>query len=338
MQDQPSGISDASRPAINIVSRLNGVGLDRDVRLLQDACASYANSCVRSRRSPHPMVDWFSRTILRSNHQLGSLNLLVERIPAAWLCASPNLLLPNQERFPRRHVSRLRRIATVLCKTRHAEEIFRQHTPNVQYLGFTSCDRLNPSLSPDYRKFLHLAGRSTLKGTQTVLDLWGANPDWPTLTLIQHPENAPTIVPDNVNLISRYLTDEELVTIQNQHGIHLCPSKSEGWGHYIAEAMSVRAVVVTTDAPPMNELVGHGRGVLVPVCASKPRKLGFSFDVDPAQLQTTIEDLQHESVEALRSIGVAAREWFLENDRQFKVRLQQAINPLRASISGANPP
>jgi glycosyltransferase involved in cell wall biosynthesis len=195
-----------------------------------------------------------------------------------------HFLIPNQERFPTRHLGRLKRIDQILCKSRHAEEIFSKHHPVVKYIGFTSEDR-GTGDQPDYSRFFHLAGKSTRKNTSLLLDLWSRHPEWPRLTIVQHPDNAPAAVPGNVDLVSRYLPDGELRKLQNACGIHLCPSLSEGWGHYIVEAMSCRAVTVVTDAPPMNELVDSSRGIVVPFHRSEPRHLGQNFHADPARLE-----------------------------------------------------
>jgi hypothetical protein len=44
----------------------------------------------------------------------------------------------------------------------------------------------------------------------------------------------------------------------------MCPSAMEGWGQYIDEGRRTKSVVLTLDAPPMNELIDVKSGVLVP--------------------------------------------------------------------------
>ena len=56
--------------------------------------------------------------------------------------------------------------------------------------------------------------------------------------------------------------------LQSVAEVHMCPSLIEGWGQYIDEGRRAKAVVLTLDAPPMNELItdksnGFSTGVLV---------------------------------------------------------------------------
>lgn len=60
------------------------------------------------------------------------------------------------------------------------------------------------------------------------------------------------------------LSDAEIATLGAEAGVHACPSATEGWGQYIDEGRRAGAVVLTLDAPPMNELVTAASGVLVP--------------------------------------------------------------------------
>jgi glycosyltransferase involved in cell wall biosynthesis len=319
MTGAPTRISPPMKRAI-ILGRINGVGLDRDAAMLAEAMAARG---IDTHCPP-----WKNPLAALSGRSTADAAIHLERVaPAWWRFKAPlHFLIPNQERFPKRLLGKLRRIDSVLCKSRHAAEIFSEFHPRVRFIGFTSPDRLLADSQPDFHRFLHLAGRSTLKNTELLLALWSRHPEWPTLTLVQHPENAPSQVPPNVNLISRYLPDDELRALQNTCGIHLCPSLSEGWGHYIVEAMSCRALVLTTDAPPMNEIVSPERGLLVPVVRKEPRHLGWNFHVDPNALEAVIESALAMPESEKLALGVAARRWFEENQREFSARLAEAMD------------
>jgi len=303
-----------------ILGKRNGVGLDRDSELLSEVL-NESGVLVKVPRLKN-IFDGLSR------EYVAEAAFHLERVAPGWWRhkARRHILIPNQERYPKRLIGCLERMDEIWCKSRHAEEVFSQLHRRVIYVGFTSKDRLISGVEPDFGRFFHLAGKSTMKNTGLLLELWKLHPEWPELTLVQHPSNAPKQVPGNVNLISRYLDDDELRRLQNTHGIHLCPSLSEGWGHYIAEALSCRALVVTTDAPPMNELVSPDRGVLVPFSSSGPRHLGTVFHARPADLEAAIGELLEMSTDETRHLGESARAWFEENHRNFKARVLSTIS------------
>lgn len=315
---------------INIIARKNGVGIDRDVHLIEEALQETASVHWTDYRQVDSVWMNFVRRFrdreIRSNTML---HLLAERVPKHCSQLSGVVaLIPNQERFPRRHLGRLRSVDHVLCKSQHAVDVFSKHASKVSYIGFTSEDRDDPEIAADYDRFFHLAGKSTLKGTSVLLDLWSRNPQWPKLTIVQSAANAPKETPANVRLISEYLHDSRLRELQNQHGIHLCPSLSEGWGHYIVEAMSCGAVVVTTDGPPMNELVREDRGILVPYNHAESRHLGMNWHVDPSGLSDAIESILAMPDAQKERLGKNAAEWFQDNDAAFRQRFRQLVAEL----------
>jgi len=309
---------------INIIARSNGVGLDSDALLLNKALtkAGYKVTFSHCR----------SRSILQklfSKKTIYDINIYLERVFPNWLNTAPvNILIPNQERFPKRHIDRLKHIDSVFCKSKHAQEIFNKLGANSHFISFTSKDINLNDRNPDYSKFFHLAGSSTLKGTETILRLWENHPEWPNLTLLQHQHNAPDKVPNNVTLITEHLSEPELYHLANTKGIHLCTSLSEGWGHYIVEAMSSHALVITTDAPPMNELITPDRGITVAVSHSEPRHLGTNFFIDEQQLEKVIDNVIKMPDRDKSIIGQKARDWYQNNDVLFQNNIVEALKAI----------
>lgn len=285
-----------------IIVKDNSYGLTRDARLLANELdrAGLSSSIVGiGERGP------LGRMVGR---RIANIAVHIERAFPNWRrAANRHYLIPNQERFPRRHLGRLGWIDRVLAKTHHAEAIFRDRGVPTEYLGFVSEDRRMATAERDWTSFFHLAGANTLKGTEDILALWRAHPEWPELVLVQKAKLAPDSVPANVRLIARYVDDAELMQLQNRYGVHLCPSRSEGWGHHIVEAMSCGALVLTTDAPPMNELVTPDTGVPVPFARTEPRHLGTSYFVDIHALEGAIERVMAMADQDKRTLGDAAR-------------------------------
>ena len=78
----------------------------------------------------------------------------------------------------------------------------------------------------------------------------------------------------------------------------------------------------------MNELVEEGRGVLVGYDRQAPQSAGTNFYVSEAKLAEAMTRIFAMSPQERKDIGDAAREWFLENDRQFRERFWEVLQGL----------
>ena len=134
---------------------------------------------------------------------------------------------------------------------------------------------------------------------------------------MQHKDrSAPPPAAPNIEARVGYLSDQEICRLQNESLFHLCLSLTEGWGHYIVEAMGVGAVTITVDARPMNELVGADRGVLVPYRATGTQRLATTYQFDEAGLEAAIERTIAMSDEECAQLGARARAWFVDNKQR----------------------
>jgi hypothetical protein len=322
---------------VNLVAADNGAGLTRDMNLLAGALAEAGMDVTITALRRGKLRKWFRPYFVRAGNLLRRmlglkapfrLNLMQEHIRAEYLpWAEVNVLVPNPEYLLQSDIDLLQRVDCVFVKTRHAEEILDRLGGRTEYIGFTSEDRSDARV-PRKRAFLHVAGKSGNKGTQSVLDAWRKHPHWPPLTIVQRsrraPQNEP--VPANVTLLTRYLADDVLKELQNSHRFHLCPSRTEGFGHYLLEALGVGAVTLATDGAPMNELVTPERGILIPVASTGRQAAATTWLVDAAGIADAVERALALDDEQCEELGEAAREFFLENDSKFHDRIVAAVN------------
>jgi len=320
--------------AFNILARATP-GLSADAAVISAALAAQGHGAdiYRSRSRNLDLRAW--RLILEAKRLLPgasapAANIFVERIWPDWLpLAGRNFLVPNQEWCRPADIARLGTVDAILCKTRYAEDIFRRRGLPTAYIGFTSQDRWRDGAEKDHSQFLHMAGRSTQKGTSALIKVWRAHPEWPALTVVTSvPHLARECRAENIRSITRPLAKEDLVALQNRCGVHLCPSEAEGFGHYIGEAMSCGAIVITTDAPPMNELVTPQRGLLAAYKETEPQSLGTNFYVDGSALEAAVERTLRLTTAERANMSRAAREWFLTNKREFESRLPRVVASL----------
>jgi hypothetical protein len=330
---------------VRLIGKANGVGLSRDIELL--AAALRACGCEvqelpcdrRERRRRRSRITQLTARLRRSRPSAAraecDVNIMLEHVWPQFLHQGLlNVLVPNPEWFDRRDAALLRRFDRVWAKTVLTEQIFSARGCHTLRIGFDSEDRMAAAVERQPR-FLHLAGRSELKGTTRLLEQWQQHPEWPLLTVIQDAAavtSALETTAGNVVLETRFLDDAVLRRLQNSHRFHLCLSEAEGWGHYIAEAMSVAAVTLTCDAAPMNELVTLERGVLLAARPAQMHNLSRVALFEPAALEAAVALMSAMPAARLDALGNAARRWFLDNKRDFPGRVQRAVCDLDGEL------
>jgi glycosyltransferase involved in cell wall biosynthesis len=274
--------------------------------------------------------------------RLYDLNVFIEHCgPQSYLDqylreASLNVFMPNAEWFLPDWLPCLDFADAIWAKTADAERIFGQLCP--QKVAFTSFSSRDHFVSgPKRPLFFHGPGFSDLKGTETVIRLWeeeGAQ--FPPLhfyfseMLVASKMANLFTQPHIVKRMGRW-APPEYASIQSQYWFHLCPSGYEGFGHYIHEAKSTGAVVITTDAPPMNEFVTPDFGILIPPAKLTPLNLALVADVDPSMLGRLLRQYALpllSDLSRLEEMGRRARLSYLGQDAAFRRRLPQIVTGL----------
>ncbi|GLD98362.1 hypothetical protein PINS_up007059 [Pythium insidiosum] len=121
--------------------------------------------------------------------------------------------------------------------------------------------------------FTHVAGGSVHKGSSRVLDCWFSRPDFPPLYVYMSDSlyngmykgyHARVEAAENVHMQGKQLDAQAFSKAMAAASFFLCASTMEGYGHYINQARAAGGLIISTDVPPMNELVTPSSGVLIP--------------------------------------------------------------------------
>lgn len=290
---------------VNIVTSLNGVGLERDGRLIQELTGGKISNFLTKQRHPGRF----------------KLTIFLEVIDYKYLRQSDvNVLIPNPEWFSPNWLGYKNRITAVLCKTKEAVGIFDDLDFKTHYIGFTSQDRYLPTEKK--REFLHIAGQSKFKGTDQVIKAWQRNPHWPTLHITSsHKDFQAKGL--NINYLYKRLPENEFQQIQNKFWFSVQPSAAEGFGHVINEQLSCGSIVITTDAAPMSEFKTPYK------CAAEkvgPQLYGTKYEVLVDSLEEQVERVLNLTEDELKEQSEKSRRTFLINDKKFKDRFKEVIS------------
>ncbi|MGH8027698.1 MAG: glycosyltransferase, partial [Pseudoxanthomonas sp.] len=99
--------------------------------------------------------------------------------------------------------------------------------------------------------------------------------------------------------------------------------------------LSVGAVVITTDGEPMNELIDHEHGILIPPARTGTKELAERYFVDAQGIETAVNRALSLSPQECEQVGFAARSLFLRNDRSFRMRFPAVLDsdPYRVGMA-----
>jgi hypothetical protein len=292
---------------INIYTSLNGVGLEKDYKILRSIFEAAGHTVS--------VADYFQRR-MRPERADVAIHLEIPRFDLMSM-AGVNYMMPNPEWFIGDWMRQLNKFNAILCKTHDCERVFKDYSKRI-YTGFTSLDFYQPIKKQ--KQLIHIQGKSDFKGTNEIIQAY-AKAELPRLFLLSKKGTK-----DTRNIVNAgFLSDGDFSKLINCCLIHICPSLYEGYGHYIWEAMSCGNVVITTDAAPMSEFITderflvktnkpwrHHQGVMnPPLVDSLIDVIGRVYAMDEAELIAA---------------GEANMAKFLANDADFRDRILSVIS------------
>ena len=293
---------------VNIYTTFNGVGLEADAHIIKNALPDHHVN----------IIDW--RKGSRGRYNYATLGIHLEHIRREYLRETAlSVLIPNPEWFDSMFMRLLKRIDVVLCKSQNGLEIFRQFHPDCRYIGFTSYDRLADVKKK--REFVHIGGKSLHKNSRLVAAAWQGLSEKLTLQKLDGNFNG------NYTFVRKRIEDMDAFLSSFQ--FHVCPSKAEGFGHYINEALSVGGIVLTTDAPPMNELVRPEYGIMIPASAAGRHWLAREYEVTADGIRDAVRRCMLLTTQQIEQMSRLSRDVYLKRDAEFKTNLNNFIRCIK---------
>lgn len=336
---------DENQPKFRIVA-MESPGIRKDALVLKEAI-----------QKANKNADVTIEQLAKSNFDNATVNIFLQTInPSAIAHAQENWVVVNPE-----HVEKPEtygEIDRVLCKTysciTHMAKFKKKYKFNyrVVYIGFTSTTPPPIDLQrKNWNLFFHGAGQSANRQTSAILNIWRRNPQFPKLLVTcldvgqagrysdcahRHlvGDNSIENIAKHKNIVlhTKFLPEEDFVSLQQSAGYVIAPSEGEGFGHYLNEARGLGSLVITTDFSPMNELIQPDFGFLV--ASKRIRSKGLLYipfhaiseaDLESA-IRVAIATPQEQRIE--RAIKAMAR--FQSDKAEFE-------NNVRDLITSVNP-
>jgi hypothetical protein len=227
---------------VNLIYYNNGAGTTKDAKIIESILSE-------SFKINH--VD-----IKEKSCSSADINVFIQNVDGDSIefvcCSGINVLIPNVEWIDNFSIDNMPLFNAVFAKSDECFRLFDKIHPNVIKTGFSSVDRYNPNIIK-YPTFFHNGGKSIQKNTELVIDVF--NDNGLPITILDATGRFVGETKPNIDYINHFVSEDELNFLYNSNQFHICCSINEGWGHYIYEALSSKALVITTNAPPMNEML-----------------------------------------------------------------------------------
>lgn len=301
-----------------IVTNLdNGAGLEQDYGLLKGILESHGHTV----RGVH-MHKWMA------NAGHADVNVFLEVIVPGMIRTAPrNWFVPNSEWYGKQWDAHLPNMTRFLCKTQDCLEIWQAKVgpERCRYIGWAAKDLYRPEV-PREPVFLHLAGKSTTKNTAAVMEVWKRFRLPYQLTVSAYKEGIAALCRDvpNVRLVNRFCP-VALVHEMNRSQFFVMPSKYEGYGHAIHEALGCGALVITTDGEPMRSFAGVCPNLLVAVERTAAMSEARVSCVNVEDLHRAVTLAAMLTPPAVDRLSRAARAGFLADNAEFHVAIRKEI-------------
>ena len=212
----------------------------------------------------------------------------------------------------------------VVCNTKRHQYAMRNHK-QAFYIPWTTDLELFNNEKRNYNldtvTFFHSAGMSIRKGTDLLIETFINSALHLKSSLVIHSQKPLSfftnrtiseLEENNIKFIEKTVTAPGLYHLGD---VYVYPTKLDGLGLTMYEAMASGMPVITTDFPPMNEAVGNDRGRLLNVSDFYCRSDAYYFPMAICDQKSLIEKMQEfiDNPSLVGELGKNARKYMESN-------------------------
>lgn len=190
----------------------------------------------------------------------------------------------------------------IICNTKRHLEAFKNNKVEKYYIKWgTDIDLYNDDTnqSHDLVTFFHSMGMSNRKGTELLINAFITGELYKKSKLIIHTQKS---IEEAFNIKTNGLDKYNIQIIEDTVGapglyylgdVYVYPTKLEGLGLTLYEALASGLPVITTDFPPMNEVIDNCNGKLVNVCQLHSRSDGYYWPLAICDEKSLIDQMKY---------------------------------------------
>lgn len=232
----------------------------------------------------------------------------------------------------------------VICNTQRHAFAFRNHK-SVQYIKWgTNTQLYKPSdVKNDKIVFFHSAGMAPIrKGTDLLIEAFYQAANRKDAKLLLHTQVSLEKQLPDLNYMIKELQEEDSMEVvegtisapglYHKADVYVYPSRLDGIGLTLMEAISAGLVCITSDNAPMNEFIEKDFGLVTPIDYYYSRKDGYYWPMcvcNVSYLSTQISDIIANKYE-LDTMKRKARE-YAESELDFEKNFKQ-LHSLLSSV------
>lgn len=188
----------------------------------------------------------------------------------------------------------------LICNTKRHYSVFKNH-PQCYYVPWgTDINLFKPKEhDKDILTFFHSAGMSNRKGTSFVIDAFIKGEIYKDARLIIHTQinfekkfgyNVSELKKYNIEIIEKTVSAPGLYYLGD---VYVYPTMLDGLGLTMYEALASGLPVITTNHPPMNEVINNNVGYLVDVEYFRCRSDGYYWPLSIVNIDSLISGMKY---------------------------------------------